>query len=161
MKARAFLAMLISTATVACNGVPVETPRDFAFRFKSTFAAVYTLDTFNGTLQRITESNDDTIISFHLSKCELDSVYALMRDVEFFSLPEYLEPEGGIWVFPAPWYSYTVRAHGVMKHVSLGGSFTSGVMAIQKLRRLNKLIIEMVTNSPEYRMLPRSTDRML
>jgi hypothetical protein len=150
--------MLLSTATVACNQVPTETPEDFAFVFKSTFAGVYTLNTFNGTFRRITRSAGDTTISFHLTKSQLDSVYALMRDIDFFSLPEYLEPEGGTMDFPSPWSSYDVRANGVLKHVSFGGSFTSGVFAMQNVRRLNELLIEMVTNSLEYRQLPHSAE---
>jgi hypothetical protein len=81
-----------------------------------------------------------------------------MRDIDFFSLPEYLEPEGGTMDFPSPWSSYDVRANGVLKHVSFGGSFTSGVFAMQNVRRLNELLIEMVTNSLEYRQLPHSAE---
>jgi hypothetical protein len=50
-----------------------------------------------------------------------------------------------------------VRANGIIKRISFGGSYTSGVSATQNLKRLNELIIEMITNSPEYRTLPKAT----
>lgn len=152
--------MVLYAATLACNRVPAETPQDFGFVFKYTFEGVYSLNTFHGTFQEITRSTGDTIIPFHLTKAQLDSVYAFMRDIDFFSLPEYLEPELDITVFPSPWCSYNVRAGGIVKHVSGGGSFTSGVLALQNLKRLNDLLIDMVTSSPEYQKLSHLIDEM-
>jgi hypothetical protein len=105
-------------------------------------------------------STRDTSISFHLTKAQLDSVYIFMRGIDFFSLPEYLEPELSVKAFPSPWFTYSVRTNGIIKHISFGGSYTSGVSATQNLRRLNELIVEMITNSPEYRHLPPSTARL-
>jgi hypothetical protein len=150
------LAAVVSLLATACNRVPVETPPDFAFLFKSQFAGVYTLNTFNKTFRRTTKSTGDTTIVLQLKKSQLDSVYTFMRGIDFFSLPEYLEPEGAVTDFPSPWSTFSVRANGVIKRISFGGSYTSGVSATQNLRRLSKLIIEMITNSPEYRYLPQS-----
>ncbi len=160
MKVQLFFAMMLSAATFVCNRVPSEPPQDFAFAFKYTFEDVYSLNTFNNTFQRITRSTGDTTISLHLTKPQLDSVYALMMDIDFFSLPEYLEPELDIKAFASPWCSFNVRTAGVMKHVSVGGSFTSGVLAIQNLRRLNDLLVDMIRDSPEYQKLPGSIDAM-
>jgi len=157
MRIHVFLAILLSVFTASCNRVPAETPSDFAVVFKSQFAGAYTLNTFNGTFRRMTTSTGDTTISFHLTKAQLDSVYIFMRGIDFFSLPEYLEPEGGVMDFPSPWSAYNVRRNGVIERISFGGSYTSGVSATQNLKRLNELIIEMITNSPEYRALPQST----
>jgi hypothetical protein len=81
-----------------------------------------------------------------------------MRDNDFFSLPEYLEPELGVRAFPSPWFTYSVRTNGAIKHVSFGGSYTSGVSATQNLKRLGEMITAMISNSQEYRALPQATE---
>ena len=158
MTTQVLIVTLLSICTGACNGVPPETPPDFAFVFKSQSAGVYTLNTFNETFCRRTKSTGDTTIPFHLGKAQLDSVYTLLRGIDFFSLPEYLEPEGGVMAFPSPWSTLQVRANGVTKRISFGGSFAPGVKATENLNRVNEFIMGMIVNSPEYRGLPHSTD---
>jgi hypothetical protein len=161
MQVRASLAALLCTTTIMCNYIPAETPQDFAIVFKSTLGGAFTLDTFNGTFRRVTMSAGDTTIAIRLQKVQIDSVYALIKEIDFFSLPESLAPKQGVTMFPSPSSDYLVRSNGRTKHVSASGFPGPDDRRLEELYRLNKLLIGMVTNSEEYRRLPPSADRAL
>ncbi len=92
-------------------GVP-NRPEDFSIIFRYGVGAHNVLDTSKGTYTKDMIVGDDITINFKLSSYELDVIWALICQNDFFELDEQVD---GPWITARshyPTYTLTVNARG-------------------------------------------------
>jgi hypothetical protein len=138
------------------NLLPIHMPDnfDFTFRFWSHDGTDgITISTFEHKIYRI-DCEGNVSISFSLSKEQLDSIYMVMRKIHLFSYPAPF-PDLGYIVTPPSYEYLRVRAGDIEKQFRFKNIIFSKDPAVINLCVLEKFIIRVITDHPDYSRLPQ------
>ena len=130
-------------------------PKDFGFILIHGMGPGDTLDTFKSRITKSIDYDRDISTTFILSASQLDTVYTLMKDIDFFNYPTNfgaLEPS----ITPTPTYIFRVHLKGSWKTVKWQCGLQSENKQSTYLHKLIDLILRYIWESNEYKNLPDS-----
>lgn len=140
--------------TFKCNSE--DNPINLIFKYGVTANNI--LNTFDCTYQKDMIMDPPVIINLKLTEKELDSIFITMQSIEFFDFPDiFFVPvqSGTIGVLmPSSKYYFFVENDSISKTLFWNDSIVNPDESAEKLRRLNKYIIEIIKSKEVYSMLP-------
>jgi len=151
---------LIVFSLVGCNStstenkLPASIPEDFNFVFNYGINAKNQLDTIKGeyTKDMVTDSSITT--SLKLSDEEMNTIYSEMKKINILSYPKIFKPKSNAQQTPFDTYSIKIIADGSEKNISWNDENVSEAKDAVQLRKLFKIIQEIIINKDEFKKLP-------
>ncbi|MBX0292336.1 hypothetical protein K3G63_17955 [Hymenobacter sp. HSC-4F20] len=159
MKALYPTALFILLSTTTCTQ-PAHAPADFTLRIEDY---TDTINTFQGTFTRRGIASNkagevfrDTTVHFDFTSQQKDSIYRMMGNTHFFTLPAVLTPQCNGIIHPSSTDNLATRCNGVEHKVRFENGCETADNRVKEFQRLLSFIYKMVYRNPQIRALPNS-----
>jgi len=132
-----------------------EMPSNFNFLAKVEFET-YILDTYNSSLTKTIDWENDTVIFFETSQEFKEIIYDILRDIDIYKYPKNYAPTSTIRVSPSSSYYLKFTLDSDTSIINWEENTESKIKEAKKLRMLFETIIEYLKQDNRVKSLPES-----
>ena len=130
-------------------------PADFNFSAKVEFDT-YTLDTYNNSLIKIIDWENDTLIAFQLTNDFKEKIFNILREIDINKYPENYAPTSTIEISPSSNYYFKYTINSRTRELKWVENTESETKDAKKLRSLFKTILDFLKQDKIVKTLPES-----
>ena len=128
-------------------------PADFNFLAKVKFDT-YVIDTYNNTLTKTIDWENDTVISFQTSIEFKEKIYNILRDIDIYKYPENYAPTSTIKISPSSSYFLKFTLGSDTTLINWEENTESENIDAKKLRKLFMTIYNYLEQNERVKSLP-------
>jgi hypothetical protein len=138
--------------------LPEAKPKDFSFVFNYGINAKNQLDTVNEQYTKDMVNQSSITTDLKLTYKEMNTIYVEMRRINILGYPKnFMSKNNTEWstsVTPFETYSIKIIVNGREKNITWEDENISNAEEAVQLRKLFKMIEEMINNKEEFKKLP-------
>lgn len=131
--------------------------REFNFMLKYGVGAKNIINTYDDTYTKDMIKDSSITIKLVLSPAELDSIFKAFNKIDVFSYPDFFNPYSPGRKDPFTTYRLYIQIGERKKTILWGDYLFSTVPEAVELRKVFRMIIEMVESKDEVKDLPRAS----